>query len=291
MKLTYYLKQCVALFLFSTMAVVAQDRTVQGTVTDDAGVPLPGATVVVLETNQGTTTDFDGNYSITVAEGQTVAISFVGYSAYEVTVSENSDFNIALQEDSLEEVVVTALGFKRAEKTLCYASQTVKAEELTQARDINFANSLTGRAAGVEIRKSSSGAGGSTRIVLRGNKSLSGNSEPLIVIDGVPMVNNKGGQPGMWGGIDEGDVLSQINPDDIESVNILKGANASILYGSQGANGVVLITTKSGVEGEAKVTINSWTPFDYDDVVEKGAVNDFVSRISATVAWNEAGTN
>ena len=291
MKLTYYLKQCVALFLFSTMAVVAQDRPVQGTVTDDAGVPLPGATVVVLETNQGTTTDFDGNYSITVAEGQTVAISFVGYSAYEVTVSENSDFNIALQEDSLEEVVVTALGIKRAEKTLSYASQTVKAEELTQARDINFANSLTGRAAGVEIRKNSSGAGGSTRIVLRGNKSLSGNSEPLIVIDGVPMVNNKGGQPGMWGGIDEGDVLSQINPDDIESVNILKGANASILYGSQGANGVVLITTKSGVEGEAKVTINSGTPFDYDDVVEKGAVNDFVSRISATVAWNEAGSN
>ncbi|MEK9604165.1 MAG: SusC/RagA family TonB-linked outer membrane protein [Flavobacteriaceae bacterium] len=262
MKLTYHAKQCFALFLFVTTAVVAQDRSIQGTVTDDAGIPLPGATVVILETNQGTTTDFDGNYSINASDGQTLSISFVGYSTQEITVSENSDFNTALQQDLLEEVVVTALGIKRAEKTLSYASQTVKSEELTQARDMSFANSLTGRAAGVEIRKSSSGAGGSTRIVLRGNKSLSGNSEPLIVIDGVPMVNNKGGQPGMWGGIDQGDGLSQINPDDIESVNILKGANASILYGSQGANGVVLITTKSGEEGEAKVTINSGVTFE-----------------------------
>ena len=202
MKLTYYAKQCFALFFFITMAVVAQDRSIQGTVTDDTRVPLPGATVVILETNQGTTTDFDGNYSINATDGQTLAISFVGYSNHEVAVSENSDFNIALQQDLLEEVVVTALGIKRAEKTLSYASQTVKSDDLTQVRDMSFANSLTVRTAGVEIRKSSSGAGGSTRIVLRGNKSLSGSSEPLIVIDGVPMVNNKGVQPGMWGGID-----------------------------------------------------------------------------------------
>ena len=121
---------------------------------------------------------------------------------------------------------------------------------------------MNGRAAGVEIRKSSSGAGGSTRIVLRGNKSLSGNSQPLIVIDGVPMVNNTGGQPGMWGGIDEGDGLSQVNPDDVESITILKGANASILYGSQGANGVVVITTKSGEAGDTKVTFNSGITFE-----------------------------
>ena len=147
-------------------------------------------------------------------------------------------------------------------KPLTYASQTVKSEDLTQARDISFANSLTGRAAGIEITKSSSGAGGSTRIVLRGNKSLSGDSQPLIVVDGVPIVNNRSSQPGTWGGSDGGDGLSQINPDDIESINILKGANASILYGSQGANGVILITTKSGEEGDAKVTINSGVTFE-----------------------------
>jgi len=249
--------------LFSFVMGLAQQKNVTGLVSDDQGVPLPGATVLVVETGNGTTTDFDGNYSIGVEEGQTLAFSFVGYATVEVVVGSASSYDVSLQAgNALDEIVVTALGIKRDEKTLTYASQTVQAEEMTQARDMSFANSLTGRVAGVEIRKSSSGAGGSTRIVLRGNKSLNGNSEPLIVIDGVPIVNNKGGQPGMWGGIDEGDGLSQINPDDIESINILKGANASILYGSQGANGVVLITTKSGSEGPAKVTVNSGITFE-----------------------------
>ena len=238
-------------------------KSVTGTITDQEGVPLPGATIVVVETNEGATTDFDGNYTISAAEGSTLEISFVGYESQQVVVGADGVYNVSLQEgNALDEIVVTALGIKRDEKTLTYASQTVKAEDLTQARDISFANSLTGRAAGVEIRKSSSGAGGSTRIVLRGMKSLSGNSEPLIVIDGVPIVNNKGNQPGVWGGIDEGDGLSQINPDDIESINILRGANASVLYGSQGANGVILITTKSGEEGKATVTINSGVTFE-----------------------------
>lgn len=238
-------------------------QNISGKVSDADGVPLPGASVVVLETNQGVVTDFDGMYSIDASQGQTLRFSYVGFTSLDIVVGNNSSYDVTLQlSNALDEVVVTALGIKREEKTLSYASQTVKADEITQARDINFANSLNGRAAGVEIRKSSSGAGGSTRIVLRGNKSLSGDSSPLIVIDGVPMVNNRGSQPGMWGGIDSGDGLSQINPDDIESVNILKGANASILYGSQGANGVVLITTKSGTEGDAKVTFNSGVTFE-----------------------------
>ena len=242
-------------------ALIAQN--ISGKVSDADGVPLPGASVVVLETNQGVVTDFDGMYSIDASQGQTLRFSYVGFTSLDIVVGNNSSYDVTLQlSNALDEVVVTALGIKRNEKTLSYASQTVKADQITQARDINFANSLNGRAAGVEIRKSSSGAGGSTRIVLRGNKSLSGNSSPLIVIDGVPMVNNLGNQPGMWGGIDEGDGLSQVNPDDIESINILKGANASILYGSQGANGVVLITTKSGSEGDAKVTINSGVTFE-----------------------------
>lgn len=248
-------------FLFS--GLLFAQKSVNGTITDQDGVPLPGATIVVLETNDGATTDFDGNYSISAAEGTTLEISFVGYETQQVVVGSDSTYSVSLQEgNALDEIVVTALGIKREEKTLTYASQTVSSESLNQARDMNFANSLNGRAAGVEIRKSSSGAGGSTRIVLRGNKSLTGDSQPLIVIDGVPMVNNRGGQPGMWGGIDSGDGLSQINPDDIESINILKGANASILYGSQGANGVVLITTKSGEEGATKVTVNSGITFE-----------------------------
>ena len=253
----------MATFFLLSGVIFAQVKTVNGTVTDSDGVPLPGASIVLTETNEGATTDFDGNFSISVQEGATVEFSYVGYESQQVVVGEGSTINVTLvQGNALDEIVVTALGIKRAEKTLTYASQTVKSEDLVQARDISFANSLTGRAAGIEVTKSSSGAGGSTRIVLRGNKSLSGDSQPLIVIDGVPIVNNRSSQPDTWGGSDGGDGLSQINPDDIESINILKGANASILYGSQGANGVILITTKSGKEGETKVTINSGVTFE-----------------------------
>lgn len=253
-----FLSFCI---LFS--GVLSAQQAVTGIVTDEDGVPLPGATIVVLETNDGATSDFDGNYSISAAEGLTIEISFVGYESQKIVVNADADYNVSLVEgNALDEIVVTALGIKRSEKTLTYASQSVSSEDLTQARDMNFANSLNGRAAGVEIRKSSSGAGGSTRIVLRGNKSLNGDSQPLIVIDGIPMVNNRGSQPGMWSGVDSGDGLSQINPDDIESINILKGANASVLYGSQGANGVILITTKSGEEGDTKVTVNSGITFE-----------------------------
>ena len=247
--------------LFS--GLIFAQKPINGVITDQDGVPLPGATVVVIETNEGTTSDFDGNYSLSAQEGLTLEISFVGYESQKIVIGADSNYNVSLQEgNALDEIVVTALGIKRAEKTLTYASQTVKSEDLVQARDISFANSLTGRAAGIEIRKSSSGPGGSTRIVLRGNKSLSGDSQPLIVVDGVPIVNNRSSQPSTWDGADGGDGLSQINPDDIESINILKGANASILYGSQGANGVILITTKSGEEGKTKVTINSGVTFE-----------------------------
>ena len=148
-------------------ALIAQN--ISGKVSDADGVPLPGASVVVLETNQGVVTDFDGMYSIDASQGQTLRFSYVGFTSLDIVVGNNSSYDVTLQlSNALDEVVVTALGIKRNEKTLSYASQTVKADQITQARDINFANSLNGRAAGVEIRKSSSGAGGSTRIVLMG---------------------------------------------------------------------------------------------------------------------------
>ena len=240
--------------------------TVTGTITDAIdGSPLPGVSVIVKGTSTGVASDFDGNYSIDLSDTNVVLeFTFVGYTVKDIEVNGQEVINVALDQstESLDEVVVTALGIKREEKTLTYAQQNVKGDDLTKSRDINFVNSIAGKAAGVEVRKSNSGPGGSTKIQIRGSKSLSGDSSPLFVIDGIPMINNRGGQPGVWDGVDQGDGLSQLNPDDIESISILKGANAAILYGSQGANGVVVIVTKSGKEGAATVNINTGVTFE-----------------------------
>lgn len=245
--------------------LLAQEKAISGTVTDADGSPLPGVNVLVQGTTNGAQADFDGNYTINAEVGDVLVFSFLGMKTQNATVGASDVINITLAEDAsqLDEVVVTALGIKREEKTLTYAQQTVRGDELTKTRDPNFMNSISGKAAGVEIKKSSSGAGGSTRIVLRGNKSLSGDSSPLFVIDGIPMANNRGSQPGMWGGTDGGDGLSAINPDDIESISILRGANAAVLYGSDGANGVVVITTKQGAAGQATVTLNTGYSFEH----------------------------
>lgn len=242
------------------LPAIAQKKKVSGVVTDSYdGSTLVGVSVLVQGTNVGTLTDGDGNYAINAAEGDVLNFSFIGMQSQSVKVGASSVINVTLLSDAnqLNSIVVTALGIKREEKTLSYAQQTVSSQELVKTRDPNFMNSLAGKAAGVEINKNSSGAGGSTKVVLRGNKSLSGDSSPLFVIDGIPMANNRTNQPGMWGGVDGGDGLSAINPEDIESISILRGSNAAVLYGSQGANGVVLITTKAGASGKAVVTLNS----------------------------------
>ncbi|NNE75814.1 MAG: TonB-dependent receptor plug domain-containing protein, partial [Pricia sp.] len=226
--MTRKLLVCFA-FLLGSVSLIAQNKTVTGTVTSSTdGSPLPGVNVLVQGTTNGTQTDFDGNYTIEAAEGDVLLFSYLGTKSQSATVGSSDTIDVVMEEDAslLDEVVVTALGIKRQEKTLTYAQQSVDADELTKTRDPNFMNALSGKTAGVEIKKSSSGAGGSTKILLRGNKSLSGDSSPLFVIDGIPMANNKGGQPGMWGGTDSGDGLSALNPDDIESISILRGANA-----------------------------------------------------------------
>lgn len=247
--------------ILSSWCMTAQEKTITGTVTSSTdGTTLPGVTIIDLtDPSKGALTDFDGKYTIEAAEGQSLQFSFVGMKTETVTVGSSSVIDVAMQDggEQLDEIVVTALGIKRNEKTLTFAQQTVKGEDLTKTRDVSFVNSISGKVAGVEIRKSSSGAGGSTKVQIRGNKSLSGDSSPLFVIDGIPMVNNRGGQPSGWDGVDQGDGLSSINQDDIESMTVLKGANAAILYGSQGANGVIIITTKSGREGTATVQVNS----------------------------------
>lgn len=249
----------LVLFLAAGVTALAQ-RTISGRVTSGNGAPLPGVSVLVKGTTTGSATDVDGKFSLNVPNDNSVLVlSFIGFVTQEVEVGSQSQLDIVMIEDTqqLSEVVVTALGIERESKALSYAQQTVDGSTLTQARDINILNSLSGRAAGVDIKKSSSGPGGSTKVVLRGNKSMSGSSQPLFVIDGIPMANNIGGQPGMWGGTDSGDGMSQINPDDIESMTVLRGSNAAALYGSQGANGVVLITTKKGAEGAVKVEFNT----------------------------------
>ncbi len=262
----HYFLTCLAFLCIQ--GIFAQTKTVSGTVTDSDGGPLPGVNVLVQGTTNGTQTDFDGNYSIEASEGDVLSFSYLGTKTQNITVGASNTINLSMEEDAsqLDEVVVTALGIKRQEKTLTYAQQTVDADEITKTRDINFLNSINGKTAGVEIKKSSSGAGGSTKIVLRGNKSLSGDSTPLFVIDGIPLANNRGGQPGMWGGTDSGDGLSALNPDDIASISILRGANAAMLYGSAGANGVVLITTKQGQAGKTTVSFN--TGITFEDIIE-----------------------
>ncbi len=260
--------KCKLLLLFMLIANVAlaQTRQLSGLVTDANNNGVPGATVKVKGNNAQTLTDADGKFSFSVPSGNiTLQISSIGYATKEVAVAaaDNSvSVSLSISSTDMNEVVVTALGIRREKKALTYASQTVNGDELRKAANLNFVDALSGKAAGLDIKINTSGPGGSTKAVLRGNKSLTGLSEALYVIDGIPMVNNKTGQPGSYGGTDGGDGLSAINPEDIESVNILRGANAAILYGSQGANGVILITTKKGKSGKVSVDFSSSTIFD-----------------------------
>ena len=251
-----------------TQEVTAQVRTISGTVTAASDeTPLPGVNVVIKGTTKGTQTDYDGNYTIETSKGDVLEFTFLGMKTQLVTVGDANTLNVSLLDDalSLDEVIVTALGIKKEKKALTYSAQEVKGDELTTVKQTNVINSLSGKSAGVTITKSSSGAGGSSKVVLRGSSSTT-NNDPLYVVDGVPMLNSGSGQTGDSGrgifgsdagNIDGGDALSLINPDDIESMTVLKGASASALYGSQGANGVILITTKSGKDGKLSVNFNT----------------------------------
>jgi len=278
------------LVLVTTTATIFAQVRVSGTVTDSDGEGLPGVSILQVGTTVGTTTDINGSYTLNVTNANAVLrFTFVGMKTVEQPLNGRTTVNVTMESESigLEEVVVTALGIARERKTLTYASQQISSVEISKARDINFMSSLSGKTSGLEIKKAASGAGGSTRTVLRGSKSLQGLSEPLYVIDGVPMVNRKGGQPGMWGGWDEGDGISQINQEDIESISVLKGSNAAVLYGSQGANGVVMINTKKGKAGTTDININSGTMFEnvmlYPELQYKyGAINNAKESWSTT---------
>ena len=250
------------LLAFVVHITFAQEKTVSGTVSDSSGT-LPGVSVLVKGTSTGTQTDFEGNYSIMIKEGSILSFSYVGYKTIEITIGSPSTYIVTMEEDAnlLDEIVVTALGISKAKKSLGYSTQKVDGDEVSRVKDANFINSLAGKISGVEIKQSGT-MGGSTNVVIRGNSSLTGNNQALFVVDGVPMNNsntNSGGQQTGRGGYDYGNAASDINPDDIESINVLKGGAASVLYGSSAANGVIIITTKKGKSKKNRlgVTINS----------------------------------
>lgn len=259
------------LFVFGILCTFGMhaQTTVSGTVVDEtSNMGLPGVSVVLKGTSTGVTTDFDGNYSIDVSrEEGTLKFSYVGFTTQEIAINGQSTINVTLVEDvsQLDEVVVTALGIKRERKSLGYAVQEVKGEALTEARETNVANALSGKIAGVQIIKGSNGPASSSKIVLRGNSSLTGDNQPLIVVDGIPMDNFTGADntdffnPSQ----DLGNGLGDLNPDDIDTMTVLKGASAAALYGSRAGNGVILITTKTGkVSKGLGITFSATTGFE-----------------------------
>ena len=247
----------------------SQEKTVSGVVSDSNG-PLPGANVVVEGTKRGTQTDIDGKYSIKAKAGEVLTFSYVGLAESSATVGASNTINAKLVDGvKLNEVVVGALGFKRKEKAVSYAAQSIKGGSLTEARESNLVNALSGRVAGVQVTNSSGAVGASSRIVLRGNSSITGNNQALFVVDGVPFDNSSSNDvgydgrstssAGSGGGRDLPNGAASINQDDIESITVLKGPNAAALYGLRASNGVVIITTKSGkkVKGVGAVAFNS----------------------------------
>ena len=276
----------------TTRQIVQQDgkHKVTGRVVDASGEPLIGATVMVEGTKDGAVTDIDGNFTINVSSAAKLVISYVGYTSQTVSVGDKTSLAITMKEttNTMNEVVVTALGIKRAEKALSYNVQKVGADELTRNKDANFVNSLNGKVAGVNISKSASGVGGATRVIMRGAKSIEGDNNVLYVIDGIPIFNFSGGtDSGIMG---EGRVSSEgiadLNPEDIESINVLAGPSAAALYGSNAANGAILITTKKGKEGRVEISFSSAADFS-SPLLMPEFQNKYGNKLGSYESWGE----
>ena len=237
----------LSIILFSIGTMIAQ-RSVTGSVKDEAGNPLIGASVLVKGTESGTITDIDGKFSISIEDARNLLIvSYTGFQTMEVQVDESNKADITLTEGMLlKTAVVSALGISREEKSLGYSSQNVGGEELSAANESNVINALSGRLAGVNITASSGSVGASSTINLRGNSTIGGSGQPLFVVNGVPYSGDGKNENSQYGGVDYGNPINDINPNDIESITVLKGPNAAALYGSRGMNGVIVITTKTG---------------------------------------------
>ena len=265
-----------------------RDDMIAGRVTDQNGVPLVGVSILVKGSARGTTTDVSGRFVLRIEPGDVLVASYLGYESVEVAADSRTGVEIRMQESSkaLDAVVVTALGIKRSEKALSYNVQGVKGEDMNIVKDANFMNSLAGKVAGVSINASAGGVGGATRVVMRGTKSISGNNNALYVIDGVPILNVTGGSVDSEYGLAGGEGISDINPEDIESVNVLTGPSAAALYGSAAANGVVLINTRKGSAGKPKITVSNNTTFSSPFMMPEFQ-NTYGNKIGIYASWGE----
>lgn len=260
---------CLLALLISTFSF-AQDLNVSGRVTDEKGAGIAGATIMVKGTKNATISNDNGDFTINAKKGAVITVSYVGYLSKDYTVNGTAiNASLVSQGRDLNEVVVTALGIKKEKKALGYAISEVKGDELTQARSVNIANSLVGKVAGLNITSTATGPGGSSRITIRGNSSLTRNNQPLIVVDGIPFNNDNLGSVGTWGGQDQGDGISSLNPDEIESVSVLKGGTAAALYGSRASNGAILVTTKGGSKSAKAPLIEVGSNFVIEDILNK----------------------
>lgn len=277
------------------LEVQQQDnKNVNGVIVDENGEPIAGANIVIKGTTTGTVSNIDGMFNLSVPQkGATLLITFIGYENSMVEVSEKTQLRIVMVPvaEQLNEVVVTALGIKREKKALGYAMQEVKTDALTENKSVSIANMLQGKIAGVQIAQSGTGLGGSTRIIMRGLNSLSGNNQPLWVVDGIPINDGSQEAANEYGGVDRYGAASQINPEDIESISVLKGANAAALYGSRAQNGAIIVTTKKGKQGQpleieynGNLEFNSiYDTYDYQNVYGQGSGGNFST--SARGSW------
>lgn len=274
------------------VATVAQDdgKTVGGTVLDENGEPVIGATVTVKGTNLVTVTDIDGRFELKVPNGSILSVSYLGYTTAEVPATgENLTISLKPDERQLAEVVVTALGIRRSEKALSYNVQQVNSEQLTTVKSANFMNSLAGKVAGVNINASSAGVGGATRVVMRGPKSISQSNQALYVVDGVPINNRNNGETGSILSTQPGsEGIADINSEDIESISVLSGPAAAALYGSAAAQGVIMITTKKGSKGRVQVTISNSSQF-LSPFKMPEFQNSYANRPGEVRSWGEKG--
>ncbi len=271
-----------------------QDRTVTGKVVDENGQALPGVTVMLKGTTLGTVTDFEGNYSIDDISGNgTLVFSFVGMRTQEIAVGTQTTIDVTMAEDAIgvDEVVVTAMGIKRNARDLTYNTQKIEGNELTAVPEVSLVNSLVGKVAGVTINTSSSGIGGSSRVVFRGDKSINGNNNALYVLDGIPLPSLSSGiNSNEYGGGDGGDGIAMFNPEDIASTTVLTGATGAALYGSMAANGVVILNTKKGVKGKPEVNFSHSSQF-YNPFVMPQFQNTYGTSVPGSFdSWGEKGT-
>lgn len=269
-----------------------KSKKVSGQIVDESKMPMIGVNVMIKgKPGVGTITDFDGNFALEVAEGDVLEVSYVGYATQDVKILASNVYNLTLKADAevLDEVVVTALGIKRKSKALGYNLTELKSDEVTAVKDANFVNSLTGKVAGLQIN-SSAGIGGSTKVVMRGVKSISKSNNVLYVIDGVPLNNTNGGEvdskQGFYTSSPKGEGIADINPEDIESMSVLTGPSAAALYGSNAANGAILITTKKGAAGKPKITLAHNTDFSKPFVLPRFQ-NTYGNKPGEFSSWGE----